>query len=78
MNSADDPTTVVFELDLTGDELRRRAEVIRALGSDWDPVEALRGEREAYDLLYSNLDEHQQAVYDDLVRHGLLRGRDAA
>ena len=78
MTSANDPVELVFEFDLTRDELRRRAEVVRALGPGWDPVAALRDEQEAHDRLYANLDEGQQAAYEDLVRLGVLRGRDAA
>lgn len=53
----------------------RRAQVMAALGPDWDPVEVLRGEEEAYDLLYSGLDAEQQRVYDDLVAAGVLPER---
>lgn len=48
---------------------------MEALGSDWDPIEVLRGEEAAYDLLYSGLDEEQQRVYDDLVAAGVLPSR---
>jgi hypothetical protein len=71
-----------FTFDLSADEMRRRAEVIKALGPDWDPIAVLRGEAEAYDLLYSGLDADQQAVYQQLVDAGVLPhrevGRDAA
>jgi hypothetical protein len=70
-------THAVFELDLARDETRRRAEVIAALGPDWDPVATLRGEQEAHDLLYSDLDARQQAVYDMLVAAGVLPAREA-
>ncbi|MFD3486391.1 DUF6400 family protein [Streptomyces sp. NPDC058665] len=63
-----------FTFDLTPDEARRRAEVLAALGPDWDPVEALRGEDEAYALLYSGLDDEQQRIYDRLVAAGVLPG----
>ncbi|MFD0354249.1 DUF6400 family protein [Streptomyces sp. NPDC127110] len=66
----DDP--VVFAVDLTSQEMLRRAQVMAALGPDWDPVEVLRGEEEAYDLLYSGLDAEQQRMYDDLVAAGVL------
>lgn len=62
----------IFEMDLTADEARRRAEVMAALGDTWDPVEALRGEQEAYALLYSGLDAEQQRTYDMLVAAGVL------
>jgi hypothetical protein len=65
---------VEFALDLTADEVRRRAEVVRALGDNWDPVEVLRGEQEAHDLLYSGLDPEQQRTYDMLVEAGVLPG----
>jgi hypothetical protein len=71
-----------FELDLSMHEAWRRTEVLRALGSDWDPIAVLQGEEEAYRLLYSGLDHEQQAVYDRLVQAGVLlrreNGRDAA
>lgn len=72
-----DQTTGSFELDLAAHEARRRAEVLMALGPDWDPVAVLEGEEQAYDMLYSGLDEQQQAAYELLVRHGVLpdRGR---
>ncbi|MFE2375465.1 DUF6400 family protein [Streptomyces sp. NPDC059398] len=63
-----------FAVDLTLDEVRRRTEVMAALGSDWDPVAALRGEDEAYALLYSGLDAEQQRTYDMLVAAGVLPG----
>ncbi|MEV7321594.1 DUF6400 family protein [Streptomyces sp. NPDC093970] len=71
-----DPAEPVgFTVDLTGHEMTRRAHVMAALGDDWDPVEALRGEEEAYDLLYSGLDEEQQRLYDSLVAAGVLPRR---
>ncbi|GAA1507764.1 hypothetical protein GCM10009677_45540 [Sphaerisporangium rubeum] len=69
-----DPTDV-FELDLTGHEARRRAEVVAALGDDWDPAAALRAEQEAHALLYSGLDEEQERVYATLVAAGVLPPR---
>jgi len=68
---------VVFEVDLVREEARRRAEVIAALGPDWDPIEALRGEEAAYALLYSGLDARQQRTYDLLVAAGVLPAREA-
>ncbi|QMU77265.1 hypothetical protein GXW83_17715 [Streptacidiphilus sp. PB12-B1b] len=72
-----DPTAhlVAFDVDLTLDEVRRRAEVLAALGPHWDPVQALRSEEEAYALLYSGLDTEQQALYDTLVTAGILPGQ---
>lgn len=82
MSVGDNSADFEFNVDLGVDEMRRRAEVVRALGSDWDPGEALRGEQEAHDLLYSNLDEWQRGVYDELVAAGVLPdrqgGRDAS
>ncbi|MFF5858144.1 DUF6400 family protein [Streptomyces sp. NPDC012751] len=72
----DQPTGPVdFTVDLTGHEMSRRAHVMAALGDDWDPVAAMRGEEEAYDLLYSGLDEEQQRLYDTLVTAGVLPRR---
>ncbi|WP_392756775.1 DUF6400 family protein [Streptomyces sp. LN590] len=65
---------IPFTVDLTFEEARRRAEVVTALGPDWDPVAALQGEDEAYTLLYSNLDAEQQRTYDLLVAAGVLPG----
>ena len=70
-----------LHIDLSSHELLRRAHVLDALGPDWDPVEALRGEEAAYALLYSGLSAEQQRVYDDLVSAGVLPrrgGSDAA
>lgn len=65
-----------FTIDLTFEEARRRAEVVTALGPDWDPAAALRGEEEAYALLYSGLDAEQQRTYDLLVAAGVLPGEE--
>ncbi|MFF5184464.1 DUF6400 family protein [Streptomyces sp. NPDC000345] len=70
---SDEP--VGWSLDLSAHEMLRRAHVLDALGSDWDPVEALRGEEAANALLYSGLDEEQQRVYDELVAAGVLPPR---
>ncbi len=64
-----------FEIDLTLEETRRRAAVIAALEPGWDPVAVMRSEEEAYDLLYSGLDERQQETYDMLVAAGVLPRR---
>ncbi|MFD9096656.1 DUF6400 family protein [Streptomyces collinus] len=66
---------VEFTVDLTSHEMLRRTHALAALGPDWDPVAALRGEQEAYDLLYSGLDAEQQRVYDELVAAGVLPRR---
>ncbi|MFC4534819.1 DUF6400 family protein [Sphaerisporangium dianthi] len=68
---------IVFEMDLSHQEARRRAEVVAALGADWDPIEVMRGEEAAYDLLYSGLDSAQRETYDMLVAAGVLPGRKA-
>ncbi|MEV7426239.1 MULTISPECIES: DUF6400 family protein [unclassified Streptomyces] len=82
MNQDKNPDHISFDIDLTFEEARRRTEVVAALGPDWDPVAALRGEDEAYALLYSGLDAEQQRTYDMLVAAGVLpggeRGRAAA
>lgn len=69
------PGTVAFTVDLTSQEVLRRAQVMEALGPDWDPIEVLRGEEAAYDLLHSGLDAEQQRLYDDLVEAGVLPRR---
>jgi hypothetical protein len=65
-----------FAYDLTLDEARRRAAVLEALGDDWDPIAVLDQERLARDMLYRDLDDEQQRVYDDLVRAGVLPDRE--
>ncbi|MGV9818751.1 DUF6400 family protein [Nocardia xishanensis] len=64
-----------FAYDLTLDEVRRRSAVVAALGDDWDPVAVLAEEELAYDMLYSNLDDEQQRIYDELVQAGVLPNR---
>ena len=64
-----------FAYDLTLDEARRRTAVLEAIGDDWDPIAVLAEENRAYDMLYSNLDEEQQRVYDELVGDGVLPER---
>ncbi|MEV6839658.1 DUF6400 family protein [Streptomyces sp. NPDC051133] len=77
--SSSDPSLpaepVEFSVDLTAHEMLRRTHVMAAVGPDWDPVAALRGEEEAYDLLYSGLDDEQQRIYDELVAAGVLPKR---
>ncbi|MFF0429475.1 DUF6400 family protein [Streptomyces sp. NPDC004520] len=65
---------VGFGIDLTVEEARRRAEVVAALGPDWDPVAVLREEEAAHALLYSGLDEQQQRIHAMLVEAGVLPG----
>ncbi|MEV5310952.1 DUF6400 family protein [Streptomyces sp. NPDC052610] len=79
MSASPEPGPVPFTLDLTLEEARRRAEVLAALGPDWDPVAALRAEQAAEDLLYSGLDADQERTYALLVAAGVLpaRRRDA-
>ncbi|MGW0710892.1 DUF6400 family protein [Streptomyces sp. NPDC002643] len=71
----DTPPTTDLDIDLSAHEMLRRAHVLDALGEDWDPVAALRGEETAYDLLYSGLDAEQRRVYDELVSAGVLPRR---
>ena len=66
-----------FAYDLTLDEARRRSAVLDAIGEDWDPIAVLAEEQKAYDMLYSDLDEEQQRIYDELVRAGVLPERTA-
>ncbi|MFI9809013.1 DUF6400 family protein [Streptomyces sp. NPDC052301] len=77
--SSSDPSLPVepveFSVDLTAHEMLRRTHVMAAVGPEWDPVAALRGEEEAYDLLYSGLDDEQQRIYDELVAAGVLPKR---
>lgn len=70
------PDLIPFTIDLSFEEARRRAEVVAALGPDWDPVTALQDEDRAYALLYSGLDAEQQRTYDALVAAGVLPGEE--
>ncbi|UUN26739.1 DUF6400 family protein [Streptomyces sp. FIT100] len=74
MDQESRPGLIPFAIDLTFEEARRRAEVVAALGPDWDPMAALRDEEAAYALLYSGLDADQQRTYDMLVAAGVLPG----
>jgi hypothetical protein len=49
--------------------------VLEAMGDEWDPIGVLAEEQKAYDMLYSDLDQEQQRVYDELVRAGVLPAR---
>jgi hypothetical protein len=64
-----------FSYDLTLDEARRRAAMLEAIGDDWDPIAVLAEEEKAYHMLYSDLDEEQQRIYDELVGAGVLPDR---
>lgn len=66
---------LAFAYDLTLDEARRRSAVLEAIGDDWDPVEVLAQEDRAWAMLYSDLDDDQQRIYDDLVAAGVLPDR---
>ncbi|MGW4438751.1 DUF6400 family protein [Streptomyces sp. NPDC004596] len=75
---ADRPGTarlVEFTVDLSSHEMLRRTHTVAALGAGWDPVAALHGEQEAYDLLYSGLDAEQQRLYEELIAAGVLPRR---
>jgi uncharacterized protein DUF6400 len=61
-----------FAHDLTLDEARRRSAILRAIGADWDPVAVLAEEQRAYEMLYSDLDDEQQRIFDELVASGVL------
>lgn len=65
-----------FAYDLMLDETRRRTAVLEAIGDDWDPIAVLAEESLANDMLYSNLDEEQQRVYEELISAGVLPERD--
>lgn len=64
-----------FAYDLTLDEARRRTAVLEAVGQEWDPIAVLAEEERAHEMLYSNLDDEQQRIYDDLVGAGVLPDR---
>ena len=75
MQPKEPSSTYDFSYDITLDEVRRRAAVMEAIGEDWDPIEALANEERAIDMLYSNLDEEQQRIYNRLVGEGVLLNR---
>jgi hypothetical protein len=64
--------SIEIAYDITMDEARRRTHVLEALGNDWDPIEALQGEEQANDMLYSGLDEQQLRIYKELATAGIL------
>ncbi|BBZ16646.1 DUF6400 family protein [Mycolicibacterium gadium] len=66
-----------FAYDLTLDEARRRSAVLEAIGDGWDPMTVMAEEQRAEEMLYSDLDDEQQRIYDDLVRAGVLPDRKA-
>ncbi|MEV5873559.1 DUF6400 family protein [Streptomyces sp. NPDC052101] len=68
-----DDSAFDFTVDLSAHEMLRRTHVMAAVGPDWDPAAALRGEQEAHALLYSGLDAEQQRIYDELVAAGVLQ-----
>ena len=49
--------------------------MLEAIGDDWDPIAVLAEEEKAYDMLYSDLDEEQQRIYDELISAGVLPDR---
>jgi hypothetical protein len=59
--------------DLTLDEARCRAAVLEVIGDDWDPIAVLAIEAKPCDMLYSDLDEEQQRIYDELVSPACCR-----
>ena len=61
-----------FTLDLDAHERTRLALVLEAIGDTYDPATVLADELGAHDLLYSDLDPQQQAVYEQLTAAGVL------
>jgi hypothetical protein len=55
-----------FDVDLTSHELARRAAVLAAMGDTWDVASVMAAEQEAEEMLYANLDPHQQIIYNQL------------
>ena len=64
-----------FSYDVTLDEIRRRRAVLEAIGEDWDPVQTMAEGDTASRMLYSDLDDEQQRIFDELVRAGVLPDR---
>jgi hypothetical protein len=67
--------THLHVFDLTAHEQTRLVAVLDSLGNNFDPLAVLEGEREAHAQLYSGLDSEQLAVYQQLVRAGVLDER---
>lgn len=63
---------MIHVFDLTAHETARLAAVLEACEGTYDPGEVLAGEMEAHALLYSDLDDDQQRMYDELVANGVL------
>lgn len=63
-----------FAIDLAAHEQTRLAAVVAAM-PDLDPGAVLAAETEAHRLLYSGLDDEQQATYRMLVDAGVLVSR---
>ncbi|MFE7095874.1 DUF6400 family protein [Streptomyces erythrochromogenes] len=61
-----------FTIDLTPHETLRRAHMMQALGDHWNPTETLHTEETAHTLLYTQLDPHQQHLYNTLTTAGIL------
>jgi hypothetical protein len=61
-----------FVMNLADDEERRLALVQQACEGTYDRDKVLDGEAAAFGLLYSGLDENQQATYDRLKAAGVL------
>ena len=63
-----------FAYDLTLDEAAAHG----SAGGDWGRLGSHRcagREEKAYDMLYSDLDDEQQRIYDELVSAGVLPDR---
>jgi hypothetical protein len=45
------------------------------MGDRWDPAQALAEEDMSYRMLYSDLDDDQQRIFDELVSAGVLPDR---
>jgi hypothetical protein len=60
-----------FDIDLTSHEMLRRAHVLEA-ADDFNPIKTLEDETSAWSMLYSNLDDAQQRVFDELRACGVL------
>jgi len=63
-----------FSIDLTGHEIERRALMANAHPPGWTEVEIRADEVKAWKILYGDLDDRQQEIYDALVEQGVLPG----
>jgi hypothetical protein len=66
--------TEEFNIELNDHEITRRAYMAEAMTGSEAEIEA--DEAKAWHMLYGDLDEKQQQIYDMLVEQGVIPGDD--